>query len=47
MTLTESRTRLMQGKNMHDPTLKLGRGWCAVNNRTLFMHAMTRDDNDE
>ena len=32
---------------MHDPTLKLERGRCVVNNWTLFMHVMTRDDNDE
>ena len=47
MTLPESRTRLILGKNMYDPTLKLERGWCTVNNWTLFMHAMTHDDNDE
>ena len=32
---------------MHAPTLKLERGWCVVNNWTLFMHVMTGDDNDE
>ena len=47
MTLPESRTRLNEAMNMHAPTLKLERGWCAVNNWTLFMHVMTRDGNDE
>lgn len=47
MTIPEFRTRLILGLNMHAPTLKLERGWCVVNNWTLFMHVMTRDDNDE
>ena len=32
---------------MHAPALKLERGWCVVDNWTLFMHVMTRDGNDE
>ena len=47
MTLPEFRTRLILGLNMHAPTLKLERGWCVVNNWTLFMHVMKRDGNDE
>ena len=47
MTLPEYRTRLNEAINMHVPTLKLGRGWCAVNNWTLFMHAMTSGGNDQ
>ena len=47
MTLPELRKRLILGLNMHDTTLKLERGWCTVNNWTLFMHALTRDGNDE
>ena len=42
MTLFESRMRLMD-----DLTLKLKRGLCTENIRTLFMHVMTSDDNDE
>ena len=47
MTLPGFRTRLILGLNMHALTLKLERGWCVVNNWTLFMHVMTHDGNDK